>query len=116
MASNIFQRLINEVWRSYDLGNVPTAKGIYAIGNKRGMVLYVGQSNNMQRRLREHKHGKQVIDQFVKEEFRQNNGVNLRIKWIEEGDHACLEGDYLKCLAEKLGYWPEYNMKGGNTC
>lgn len=105
------------MWRSYadDLDQVPQAEGIYAIGDEKGIFLYVGHSKNMNRRLRKHKSGQQEIDKFVKEEFDKNGGVKLRIKWVEEKDHKFEQGEYLHCLEEKLG-WPEFNKKLGNTC
>lgn len=117
MTSNICQRLINQDWLSYadDLDLVPDSEGIYAIGDEEE-ILYVGQSNNILRRLREHKYGQQEIDKFVKKQFKENGGVNLQIKWVEDPDAKCKENDYLKCLARKLGYWPEFNVKGGNNC
>ena len=117
MTSNICQRLLNKVWRSYahDLGDVPEAEGIYAIGNENGTVLYVGQSEHMRTRLRQHKYGRQDIDQFVRQEFAANSGINLRIKWVEDPNHKCVEGEYLVCIASKLGYWPRYNKQKGNN-
>ena len=114
MVSNICQRLIDKVWKSYanDLDKVPKAEGIYAIGQADGEVLYVGQSNDMRRRLGEHKREKE----FVKDEFKKNGGKHLQIKWVEDKDHKCVEGHYLECIEKKLGYRPRYNIKGGNKC
>ena len=117
MASTICQRLLNKVWRSYvsDLGQVPEAEGIYVIGSS-GEVLYVGRSKQMRTRLNQHKYGQQQIDQFVKQEFEANGGINLQIKWVVETGHECVEGAYLQCIAQKLGYWPQFNMQKGNSC
>lgn len=118
MASNICQRLINKVWRSYtnDLGKVPRAEGIYTIGEIQpdGSVecIYVGHANDMRRRLQQDLD----IDEFVQLHFLLDNGRNLRIKWKEEEDGSCVEGEYLDCVTMKLGYWPLYNLKGGNRC
>ena len=116
MASNICQRLLNKVWISYanDLDNVPEAEGIYAISDTSEKVAYVGHSKHIRTRLREHKSGQQAIDQFLKQEFGRNGGINLGIKWVEEAHHQCVEGEYLECIASKLGYWPEYNKQKGN--
>ena len=118
MASNICQRLLNKIWRSYanDLHQVPEAEGIYVIGNATGEVLYVGHTIHMRTRLRQHKYGQQVIGQFVKQQFAVKGGINLQIKWVEEMDHGCVEDDYLQCIVQKLGYWPQFNMQQGNTC
>lgn len=99
-----------------DLDHVPNAERIYAIGDDEEMFLYLGQSKDMKARLHQHRSGQLESDKFVKKQFDDNGGVNLRIKWIEEGDHKCSEGAYLDCLEEKLGYWPQYNKKRGNTC
>lgn len=124
MAPDICQRLINKVlWISYanDLDKAPTVPGIYAIGISQsnfGVVryIYVGQSNDIRRRLKEHKSQTLAIDKFVKQEFISNNGINLRIKWVEEVNVKCVEGNYLNCISKKLGYWPDYNMQHGNVC
>ena len=118
MSHNICDRLIRENWRSYatDRGQVPDSAGIYVIGDSKGTVLYLGHSRNMRRRLNEHKNGSQYIDKFVKEQFKLNDGIHLQIKWVEEVGHGCVEGNYLQCIAERLGYWPKYNMQKGNTC
>ena len=57
-----------------------------------------------------------AIDQFVKDQFSSNGGKNLRFKWVKATNAKCAEGDYLECMQEKLGYWPEYNKKRGNKC
>ena len=118
MTSNICQRLLKKVWRSYanDLNEVPQTEGIYAIGDASETVLYVGHSNNMRRRLREHKSGTaQKINKFVNKKFKSKGETKLAIKWVETEDHKCEEGEYLDCIEKKL-YWPRFNMKGGNRC
>ncbi|KAJ7371105.1 hypothetical protein OS493_027793 [Desmophyllum pertusum] len=123
MASNICQQLMKKIWRSYanDLDNASEDEGIYTIGlrfrNGRVQYIYVGHADDMHERLGKHKSGnKQAIDKFVKKEFRRNGGQDLRIKWKTEPDHMCVEGEYLDCMARKLGYWPKYNMQDGNRC
>jgi len=122
MASNICQRLINKVWRSYasDLDKAPHAEGIYTIGflylDGEVEYIYLGHSNDIRRRLKEHKRQDLDIDDFVKSQFRLNNGENLEIKWVEEKASECAEGEYLDCMHKKLGYWPKYNKKRGNEC
>ena len=75
------------------------------------MVLYVGRTNDVHRRLVEHKRQYLKIDLYVKEEFEENGGENLRIKWIKEKNQETKEKEYLECIANKLGYWPKYNMR-----
>lgn len=124
MVSKICQRLLEKVWRPYDLENVPDIEGIYCIGVVSGVpqwqlfgepkILYVGRSNDIHRRLGEHKRQNLQIDDFVKEEFEENGGENLRIKWIKEKNEETVEMEYIKCIAHKLGHWPEYNIKRWN--
>lgn len=122
MASNICQRLINKVWKSYatDLDKAPHAEGIYTIGFNQSedvRYIYVGHSKDVHRRLQEHKSQTLAIDEFVKKQFSScNDGKNLRIKWVEETNGKCVEGEYLECMEKKLGYWPNYNKKRGNKC
>jgi len=120
-ASNICQRLIKTKWRPYatDLAEAPQSEGICAIGFLPGPEpdIYVGRSIHIRTRLQQHKsQNLQAIDEFVKEQFNQNGGKNLAIKWVELENSKCLEGQYLNCIHETLGYWPRYNLKHGNTC
>lgn len=121
MASRICESLLREAWRSYanDLDEAPHAEGIYAIGFEGSAdvrYMYVGHSKDIRRRLQQHKNQTLAIDEFVKQQFTSNGGKKLRIKWVEETNGKCVEGDYLKCLEKKIGYWPEYNKKQGNQC
>ncbi|KAL9956745.1 hypothetical protein ACROYT_G038272 [Oculina patagonica] len=123
MVSKICERLLEKVWRPYELENVPDIEGIYCIGVLSGVphnqwqllgeptVLYVGRSNDVHRRLGEHKRQHLQIDEFVKEEFEENGGENLRIKWIKEKNEETVEMEYIKCIADKLHHWPKFNIK-----
>ena len=126
MASNICQRLQQDVWKSYanGLSEAPTSEGIYAIGFLESVppgvlnvkTIYVGQTNNIHRRLREHKYQNLKIDDFVKSQFNLDGGKYLMIKWVEERNYKCQEGNYLNCMNNNLGYWPSFNRKRGDTC
>ena len=118
MTDNICKRLLKNKWSSYanDLDEVPEAGGIYAIGDKDGTVLYVGQSEHMRTRLRQHKSRQQEINELVQQQFAANGGTNLRIKWMEDPNHKCVEGEYLECIEKLLGSRPPFNKKGGNKC
>ena len=121
MASSICSSLLSKAWRSYanDLDEAPHTEGIYAIGLKRAgdvRYIYVGYSKDIRRRLKEHKSQTLAFDEFVKKEISSNGEQNLRIKWVEDTNGKCAEGDYLECMHQKLGYWPDYNKKKGNQC
>lgn len=88
MVSNICQKLLEKEWRAYDIENVPGGiEGIYCIGilscapRQLGLgeptVLYVGRTNDVHRRLAEHKRQNLKIDEFVKAEFQENGGEDL---------------------------------------
>ena len=120
MAGTICQRLINEVWHSYadDLETVEKDEGIYVIGKTcpGGVIyLYIGHSNNINRRLHEHKHQTLYIDEIIKCEFLENGGANLRIKWVLEPNSRRKEGEYKRCMEGKLGYSLVGNIKEGNN-
>ena len=120
MSSSICRQLVDKPWRPYSAGvaEAPHEAGIYAIGLQ-GRVpsyLYLGHSKDIHRRLPEHKYQDLKIDQFVKEQITLNDGRDLLTKWVVEGNSICQEGNYLNCLEGKLGYWPPYNLKRGNTC
>ena len=120
MASNVCHCLIDKAWRFYanDLAEAPKVPGIYAIGvlKPAEKVMYVGQANNIRRRLKEHKYPKQKIGEFVKGQFDQDGGRNLVIKWVEEPNYKCQEKNYLNCMSNNLGYWPPYNLRHGISC
>ena len=106
-------------WRPYDTSEVPRTGGIYVIGNAEQKIIYeyVGQTKDLRRRLNAHKYSrKQEISRFVKEEFAENDGETLRIKWIETKEHKCKERIVLDCLHEEIGYWPPMNKKAGDKC
>ena len=124
MTSRICDRLLKKNWKTYDVDEVlHGVEGIYVIGILSWVkiqqllvlgepkVLYVGRSNDVHRRLGEHKNQKLKIDQFVREQFEENGGENLRVKWVEEKNEDTKEKLYLDCIAHKLGYWPEYNIR-----
>ena len=122
MASRICNKLLEKNWRQYDVENIPGGiEGIYVIGILSGAprqlrlgeptVLYVGRTNDVHRRLAEHKRKHLKIDLFVKEQFEGNGGEDLRIKWVKEKNQEIKEKKYIACIANKLGYWPKYNMR-----
>ena len=125
MSSNICQRLQQKGWNSYanGLSEAPTSGGIYAIGFLESVTpgvlnvntIYVGKTNDIHRRLQEHKSQKLKIDEFVKGQFNLDGGKHLMIKWVEERNYKCLEGKYLNCMNNNLGYWPFFNRKRGDT-
>ena len=110
---NILTRLLKKSWNNYDVSEIPHVEGIYVIGttHRRASteVVYVGRSKDIHRRILEHKRQYLAIDKFVKRNFKENGGVNLRVKWIEEQDQKSKESDYISGVANKLGYWPRFN-------
>lgn len=115
MVSPICQRLLNKIWRQYELDDVPHIKGIYVIGITVPLdvpeVLYVCRTNDMHRRMAEHKRKHLAIDEFVKQQFEFNDGEDLRIKWVHERNDNHREREYRECIAKKLRYWPKYNIQ-----
>ena len=92
MADEVCDELIYErPWVKYTkvANEISHKKGIYVIGvkieGKRDIqYLYLGRSKDVHNRLIQHKHGIQEIDEFVKENFLENDGIYLRVKWIKE--------------------------------
>lgn len=115
MVSSICQRLLNKIWRAYDVDDAPHVQGIYVIGvtvpREDPEVLYVGRTNDVHRRLLEHKRQDLAIDEYVREQFQFNDGEDLRIKWIHEENDNHVEREYRDCIAGRLGYWPRYNIQ-----
>lgn len=71
----------------------------------------MGRTNDVHRRLAEHKRQNLKIDEFVKEKFEESGGEDLRVKWVKEKNKEATEKEYIECIARKLIYWPEYNIK-----
>lgn len=121
MAANICNKLRREPWMFYsDDTKIPHLGGIYTIGIKRPKLravkyLYLGQSNDVHKRIQDHKYGAQDIDAFIRRSYRRNGGKYLRVKWIGEPRHKSKEGRYIRCMEKLLGYELEYNKNGGNN-
>lgn len=113
---NICTRLLKKSWSNYNVDQIPHIEGIYVIGTTHPRasteVVYVGRSNDIHRRMVEHQRQDLAIDKFVKKNFTENGGIHLRVKWIEEHDQRRNESDYIRCVANKLGYWPRFNING----
>ncbi|KAJ7371099.1 hypothetical protein OS493_027787 [Desmophyllum pertusum] len=113
-------KLSKERWAPYDVSTVDKVPGIYAIGEKRKSetkYLYVGRSNDVKRRLQEHKsQAKQDIDKRVAGKFKQHKESNLRIKYVHEQRQKSKEGAYMQSLKEKHGYRPVLNKREGDGC
>lgn len=97
--------LLKTPWQKYDTKSSSAAEkpGIYAIGQKGNngeetKYLYVGKSNNMKRRLQEHKSPtpQQDIDKRVAGKFKQHRESELRIKCVETKRQKTVEGHALK--------------------
>lgn len=116
MVSNICTRLLRKNWRKYDVDEIPHIEGIYVIGvvhhSADTEVVYVGRSNDVHRRMVEHKRQDLAVDHFVQEKFEENGGEDLRVKWIEEDDQETTEHEYIECIAQKEGRWPRFNIRG----
>ena len=93
MATDICNKLRREPWMFYsDATKIPHLGGIYTIGIKRPksraiQYLYLGQSNNVHKRIQGHKYGGQDIDALIRRNYRRNGGKYLRVKWIGEPRH-----------------------------
>lgn len=120
MADQVCDELIyRRPWVKYteDANEIPHEEGIYVIGVKREgrrdiQYLYLGRSEDVHKRLIQHKHGIQEIDEFVMENFQENDGIYLRVKWIKEPKPKEKETPYINCVEQKLGYELIYNKIG----
>ena len=115
--------LLKTPWQKYDTksSSAPEKPGIYAIGQKGNngeetKYLYVGQSNNMKRRLQEHKSPtpQQYIDKRVAGKFKQHRESELRIKCVETKRQKTVEGPCIESLTKKKGYFPVLNKSQGD--
>ena len=63
--------------------------------NSRVQYLYLGQSNDIARRLNEcfqESKEDQKIVKYIRQEDKKKRGNTLKVKWIEEPNHQLLEG------------------------
>ena len=100
--------------------SVDKVPGIYVIGEKQGSetkYLYAGRSNDVKRRIQEHKSQKQQdIDKRVAGKFKKHKETDLRIKYVPEQRQKSKEGQYIQCLSKKIGYRPVLNKREGDGC
>ena len=115
--------LLKTPWKEYtsSIPNVPEKSGIYAIGEKsckdeKSKYLYVGQSNNMNRRLKEHKSPspQQDIDKRVSGKFKQHRESDLVVKCVATKRQKTVEGSCIESLTKKKGYFPVLNKRAGD--
>ena len=112
--------LLKTSWQKYT-SSVPEKPGIYAIGQKGNNgeeteYLYVGRSNNMKRRLQEHKSPtpQQDIDERVAGKFKQRRESELRVKCVPTKRQKTVEGSCIESLTKKKGYFPVLNKRAGD--
>ena len=115
--------LLKTPWKKYtpSVPNVPERSGIYAIGEKsckgeETKILYVGRSNNMKRRLKEHKSPtpQQDIDKRVTGKFKQHRESDLVVKCVGTKRQKTVEGPCIESLTKKKGYFPVLNKRAGD--
>ena len=119
MANDICDKLIQKQWLRYtDFSLIPNVGGIYVIGVKRSSkkaitYLYLGQSKDVRDRIKRHKYGKTSDWRYYKKKLPEKWQQRFKVKWIQEQGHKFKEGQYSKCMEEKLDYKLKYNKKGG---
>ena len=122
MSSQVCDKLSKTPWQKYDTSSVPKMPGIYAIGEKVGSkkieYKYVGRTEDMKRRLQQHKSPtpQQDIDQRVARKFKQQKESDLRIKYVFDKQQKTKEGAYIDCLTKKIGHRPVLNKRSGDGC
>jgi len=116
----ICDKLSKNPWLPYDVSLVDKVPGIYVIGEKKGSetkYLYAGRSDDVRRRLQEHRIQKQQdIDKRVAGKFKKHKETDLRMKYVSERRQKSKEGEYMQCLKKKIGYRPELNKREGDGC
>lgn len=122
VRGEVCDKLSKMPWKKYDVTPVPKIAGIYAIGQKIGSketeYLYIGRSNDVKRRLQEHRAPtpKQAIDKIVAGKFTQDKQSELRIKYVSEQKQKSKEGAYIDCMTKKNKYRPVLNKRAGDGC
>ena len=112
------QSLIDKPWQPITTGKPPrNIPGIYLIGMKYYYMfvpLYLGRSNDIRRRLNQHRQlsskFKQRIDNFIQNQDKET----ITVKWICDVDQKTTEGMYLNYVEKYYGYKHKYNMKAGD--
>ena len=122
MRGQVCDKLSKTPWQKYDVTPVPKMPGIYAIGQNVGgketKYLYIGRSNDVKRRLQEHKTPtpQQDIDKRVAGKFKQHKESELRIKYVPEKKQKSKEGAYIECMTKKNKNRPVLNKRAGDGC
>lgn len=122
MRGQVCDKLSKTPWQKYDVTPVPRMLGIYAIGQNVGgketKYLYIGRSNDVKRRLQEHKTPtpQQDIDKRVAGIFKQHKESELRIKYVSEQKQKSKEGAYIECMTKKNKNRPVLNQCEGDGC
>lgn len=73
---------------------------IYLITNKLNGKKYVGQTNNLERRINQHRHGDQYVDRAI----RAHGWENFTVEVLKECENSA-----------ELDYWEKYFIKARNT-
>jgi len=123
MKGQICDKLRRKQWKNYDRDfvatTVPKKGGVYQIGarhkrSKKTISLYVGETNNLKRRSREHLNGKrQDIDEAIATLTQQN--ISPKIRYVLDKNHKHNEGKFVECLTKREGYRPLLNRRAGNS-
>ena len=109
------KKLLKMKWKPIGVAE-PTRKvpGIYMLGKpllNSTIVLYLGRSKDITRRIKEHlRNSTQKIDKYLK----KVNVENIMIKWIEDSNQKYVEGKYLNYIERKVGYRLPFNLKSGD--
>ncbi|KXJ09761.1 hypothetical protein AC249_AIPGENE3296 [Exaiptasia diaphana] len=105
--TSICRKIHNQVGKSIT-EDFPDRPAIYLILEK-NKPLYLGQTNNLHRRLKEHMRGEQAIDK----KLQQLNPSNIKVKYEEREDAKQNEQNFIKCMENIIGKPLPYNIIKG---
>lgn len=79
-------------------------------------VLYVGRGQ-LRNRLNNHFSGndRQQVGAFLAE-LTDRAKTNIFVDWEATPNNECVEGKWIDCIVNTLGYRPRFNRKDGDSC
>jgi predicted GIY-YIG superfamily endonuclease len=108
----ICEKLFKAKGKAITSKSFPKKSGIYTI-NEGNMVLYAGMTNNLKRRIQEHRRGNtQCVDLYLA----AADTRDIKVKYTPVKNPGSQERKFINCIRKKKGrYSLPLNLTRGNT-
>lgn len=117
MTKKVCEKLLKAPKELIKSKTISKRPGIYAISekgkrNNRLRLLYVGKSNNPNRRIKEHLRGD---DQAIDRKIKRTAKKRLFVQEVPVYDPGRNEKKFIDCMKDEMGKKLPYNKTGGNS-